>query len=93
VEFFIVKRKLYENVNFPQSRIQKFSPDHRNLNVAAAVNGFGSFIKSCFNEDGSFIENEKNYPKVPGKGKKHCKWCPHKKVSCDAKETKSSSEE
>lgn len=88
IEFFILKRKLYENYNFPQSRIQKFIPEHNNKMVAAAVNGFGEFVRSCFNEDGSFIEDEKNYPKFPGKGKKHCKWCPHKKVDCDAKETK-----
>jgi hypothetical protein len=93
VEFFILKRKLFENVNFPQSRIQKFIPEHNNKMIVGAIEGFGSFVKSCFNPDGSYIENIENYPKVPGKNKKHCKWCPHKKVNCDAKATKISSEE
>jgi hypothetical protein len=87
IEFFIVKRKLLENVSFPQSRIQKFVPEHNNRLVAGAIIGFTNFIESCFNEDGSYRTDEKLYPKVPGLRKKNCKYCAHKGVNCDAKAT------
>lgn len=85
VEFFILKRKLYEGVNFPQSRIQKFVPTNHSPAIAQSLNGFSMFIDECFNSDGSYKQDGK-YSKVPGKGKKNCKYCNHKKVNCDAKE-------
>ena len=87
IEFFIIKRKLFENVNFPQSRIQKFIPEHQNRHIAGALEGFTTFVNSCFNENGTFKEDLFLYPKTPGDRKKHCKYCPHKKVNCDAKAT------
>jgi hypothetical protein len=85
VEFFILKRKLYENYAFPQSRIQTFIPPHNQKNVIQVLNTFSKFIVECFHKDGTFIEDLKNYPKIPGKSKKNCKYCPHKKLNCDAK--------
>lgn len=87
VEFFILKRKLYENVNFPQSKIQKFIPENGNGPIVSTLNGFSEFIKSCFNEDGTYKNDATLYPKTPGDRKKNCKYCPHKKVDCDAKAT------
>jgi len=85
VEFFILRRKLYENVSFPQSRIQTFVPNHNQRAVATVLNTFSEFIGECFTADGRFVENPKGYLKNPGKNKKNCKYCPHKKVNCDAK--------
>jgi hypothetical protein len=85
VEFFILRRRLWENYAFPQSRIQTFVPKSNQKSVADTLNTFAQFITECFKPDGSFIEELKNYPKIPGKAKKHCKYCPHKKVNCDAK--------
>ena len=48
VEFFILKRKLYENVDFPQSRIQIFEPMHNKQAVIATINDFGTFVTECF---------------------------------------------
>jgi len=87
VEFFILKRKLYENVSYPQSRIQKFIPTHNKPSIAKSINGFIMFINECFNEDGQYKENGV-FPKVPGKAKKNCKYCPHKKINCDGKADK-----
>ncbi len=85
VEFFILKRKLMENYAFPQSRIQTFTP----LNTSGAVNKsirkFTSFVNECFTPEGVYNTAREAYPKVPGKGKKNCKYCVHKKVNCDAK--------
>jgi hypothetical protein len=46
---------------------------------------FAEFVGECFNADGSFVTDPKGYIKTPGKAKKNCKYCPHKKVNCDAK--------
>jgi hypothetical protein len=85
VEFFILKRKLYEGVGFPQSRIQTFVPSHNNKSIADILNTFAQFVKECFTLEGKFVEDVTKYPKIPGKNKKNCKYCPHKKVNCDAK--------
>lgn len=87
VEFFILKRKLYENVAFPQSRIQKFIPNHNKSSIIQSINGFTLFVNHCFKPNGEF-NFENKFPKNPGKNKKNCKYCPHKKINCDAKEDK-----
>lgn len=87
VEFFIVKRKLYEQATFPQSRIQLFIPPHGTAHIKESINNFIGFLDHGFNQDGSY--NEANeYPKIPGKAKKNCKYCVHYKKTCDAKESK-----
>lgn len=85
VEFLILKRKLYEKATFPQSRIQLFIPKHNQKAIVNTLNVFGQFVTECFKPNGKFNEDLAMYPKIPGKNKKHCKYCPHKKVNCDAK--------
>jgi len=85
VEFYILKRKLFENVNFPQTRIQPFVPKNDKSTIANTLNIFAEFVTTCFTPNGTFVENVASYPKIPGKYKKHCKWCPHRKTNCDAK--------
>lgn len=85
VEFFILKRKLWENSSYPQSRIQTFSPASNEKTVKGVLKTFSQFIGECFKEDGTFIEEREKYPKIPGKNKKHCKYCPHYKNNCDGK--------
>jgi len=87
VEFFILKRKLYENVAFPQSRIQIFQPSNAKNYVSKSLVTFTSFIDECFTSEGTYKEDG-YYPKVPGKAKKNCKYCTHYKTNCDGKETK-----
>jgi hypothetical protein len=82
VEFFILKRKLYENVSFPQSRIQTFEPPSNNSAVAEAIQGFTQFVEECFTKEGEYNTTAK-FLKIPGKNKKNCKYCPHLKVNCD----------
>jgi hypothetical protein len=43
------------------------------------------FIEECFLPDGNY-KKDGHFPKVPGKGKKNCRYCPHKKINCDAKD-------
>jgi hypothetical protein len=85
VEFFILRRKLWENYSFPQSRIQTFIPKNNQPAVARALNHFAEFVTECFTPEGKIVENASIYLKNPGKGKKNCKYCPHKGKNCDAK--------
>ena len=84
VEFFILKRKLWENYAYPQSRIQTFVPKNNQQTVAKAINIFAEFVTECFTPEGKFIEDVKVYLKNPGKAKKNCKYCVHYKKNCDA---------
>lgn len=85
VEFFILKRKLYNNPKYKyrQSRIQIFRPPADKKEVTRVINHFTQFLSESFNPDGTY--NEKiTYPKIPGKNKKNCKWCLYKGGICDA---------
>jgi len=87
VEFFIVKRKLYENASFPQSRIQIFKPSAGPTIIKESIKSFVEFLDYGFTPDGNY--NEANqYIKVPGNAKKNCKYCTHYKKLCDGKATK-----
>ena len=88
VEFFILKRNLYENCSFPQSRIQPFAPTQNKPAVTKTLNDFIEFLDQCFNEDGNY-KLDGYYPKNPGKAKKNCKYCKYYKTEhCDGKEEK-----
>lgn len=85
VEFFILKRKLTENVSFPQSRIQIVKPNDSKNSMKKCSDSLVQFISECFTEEGTYKTDRALYPKIPGKAKKNCKYCSHKGVNCDAK--------
>ena len=81
VEYFIVKRKLYEKVDFPQRRVQTFSPASGKPSVNKVITNLNQFIGE------SFINGEYNtehtYIKQPSK--KNCRWCEFNQTEhCDA---------
>lgn len=82
-EFFIVKRKLYENVDFIIPRIQRFKPPSGKIKRKQAMDKFELFIKECFDKAGKPII------RIPKKivGESSCKWCPFndKPNICDKK--------
>ena len=81
VEYFIVKRKLYENAKFPQKRVQKFVPASGKVSMNKVAKKLTKFINEAFDEDGTHTKNE--LPPTPSK--KACKWCEFKKTEfCDA---------
>jgi hypothetical protein len=83
VEFIILKRKLYENSKFVQSRLQLFKPSSYQSDVLQVIQEFGKFVDSCFTPEG-LHKTDIVYPKIPGKGKKNCKYCPYlKNKKCD----------
>ena len=81
VEYFIVKRKLYENAKFPQKRVQKFIPASGTVSMNKVAKKLTKFIGEAFDEDGTHTKND--LPPTPSK--KACKWCEFKKTEyCNA---------
>ena len=83
VEYFIVKRKLYENMDFPQKRIQTFIPANGKPSINRVIGRLDEFISDCFDDDGNHYIKE--YRKEPST--KNCKWCEFKTKPdiCDRK--------
>jgi len=71
VEYFIVKRKLWEKAQFPQKRVQKFSPASGKPSMNKVNNRLLKFVNEAFTEDGSYTTN--TLEATPSK--KSCKWC------------------
>ena len=84
VEFFIVKRKIYEQAEYPIPRLQSFRPASGKNKRKQAIDNFDTFIKDCFDEVGK--PQIKSYLK--NVGEKSCKWCPYKDLLelCDKKQ-------
>ena len=74
VEYFIVKRKLWEKAQFPQKRVQKFSPASGKPSMNKVNTRLLKFVNEAFNEDGSYTTNILEATQ----SKKACKWCEFK---------------
>jgi|TARA_B100001778_G_scaffold292079_1_gene262486 hypothetical protein len=66
VKFFIVKRKLYENSDWAQTRIQEFSPPSGKIKLGRANRYVNDFMSQVFDSQGNI--KEQNYPCT-------CKYC------------------
>jgi hypothetical protein len=83
IDFVIVKRKLYEESQYPQKRGQRFTPPSGPIKRKKARQGLEEFIKEIFNTDGTY--QEKPYKKTPSQNA--CIFCPFadKPEYCDKK--------
>jgi len=70
VEYFIVKRKLYPNTDFPQKKIQTFTPAHGKVSLNKVTNSLHNFLDNAFDENSEFKVNQIATP-----SKSSCKWC------------------
>jgi len=70
VKFFIVKRKPYENPDFPTHRVQEFVPANGKKKIEKAVDEFKQFIHSCYNQQGDLVDRQYE------KNLSSCKYCP-----------------
>ena len=81
IEYFIVKRKIWENADFPQRRIQTFIPANGKPSVNKVAKNIDSFITECFN--GSEYNVNHIYRKEASK--KNCRFCEFNQTEhCDA---------
>ena len=82
IEYFIVKRKLWENLDFPQKRVQKFAPANGKPSINQVVKRLDEFMTESFNSDGEY-NTEHIYRKEPSK--KNCRYCDFNQTEfCDA---------
>ena len=58
VEYLILKRRLYENMDFPQKRIQTFSPASGKPSINKVMNRLQEFIDECYDENGKIINHD-----------------------------------
>jgi len=81
VEYFIVKRKIWEQSEYPIPRVQSFKPASGKNKRNQALSNFQAFINDCFDESGK--PKIKSYLKNVGESS--CKWCPYndKQELCD----------
>ena len=78
VQFFILKRKIWENSQFPQKRIQTHIPSSGKIKQKKAQVDISNFIKDCFNPDGT--PQIKQYK---AQKSSYCKYCQfHKTEFC-----------
>ena len=74
IEFLILKRKLYENLDFAQKRIQSFKPAAGKIKLSRANRAINGFINECFTTTGEY--KERSFDKNPSKW--NCGFCPYK---------------
>ena len=67
IEFLIFKRKLYENMDFPQKRIQRHVPANGTPSMNKMRARFEEFLDACYDETGKVKNIE--YEKCVGKCK------------------------
>jgi hypothetical protein len=70
VEYFIVKRKLWENLDFPQKRVQKFSPASGTVSMNKVGRRLDTFLNEAFTDTG-----EHKNDMIPTPSKKACRFC------------------
>ena len=73
VEYFITRRKIYEEGDFPQKRIQEFKPAAGKVKINKSTQLLENFLLEVFNSDGTFKINE--LEKKPSK--ENCRFCPY----------------
>jgi len=73
VEFFIVKRKIWEECEFPQKRVQQFTPANGKVKVKKAKTALDTFVDEVFNLDGSYKNTD--FQATPSQPV--CKYCPY----------------
>ena len=71
VEFFIVRRKVWENSDYPIHRVQLHRPSAGRNKLKKADRILEEFITECFTSKGKYLNVD--HPKIVSK---LCEWCP-----------------
>ena len=71
VQFFIVRRRINEELEYAPKRVQEFIPAHGTRKVKSAFEDLQSFVREAFTPEGEY--QEKAYQKNIDK----CKYCPY----------------
>ena len=77
IEYFIVRRKLPDNPQFPIKRIQSFVPASGKPTRNKLKRALNEFVDNAFTSDGQY-NLEGNFAAIAGKNNKNCKYCEFK---------------
>lgn len=77
IEFFIVKRKLYESEDYIIPRIQEFVPASGKVKMNKATRALDEFITKVFDQKGYA---EVDHQPTPDNPNNNCNWCPFYKT-------------
>lgn len=82
VKFFVCRRKIFEEAQFPMHRIQEFVPAQGKKKVNDAYSSLETFVNDCFTDKAKH-RTDREYTK----NKSACKYCPFsdKPDLCDKK--------
>ena len=58
VEYLILKRRLYENIAYPQKRLQVFSPASGKPSINKVMSRLDEFMAECYDENGKIIAHD-----------------------------------
>jgi hypothetical protein len=73
IEFFIVRRKVYTEGDYPQKRVQLYTPPSGKIKMKRATKALTEFINECF------IKNKHTTKDMsPNPSKWNCTFCPYK---------------
>lgn len=82
VEYFIVKRKIKTNIEWPEKRIQIFEPSSGKVTRNQAIKWLGNFIDEVYNVDANdesnIFNDEATLPKIGGHKRFNCTYCEFK---------------
>lgn len=78
INYFIVRRKIDENSEWPQKRIQEFTPTSGSISRKKILKKFTDFFTTVFNEDGSYNTDIEYIANQGNKGF-NCTFCPYNK--------------
>lgn len=73
VNFMILKRKIWEEAEWPQPRISNFKPINGVMKMKKAIYNMDKFVEECFTPEGEY-NLEREFLKTPSE--KSCKFCP-----------------
>ncbi len=73
IEFFITRRKVYTDGDFPQKRFQMYSPPSGKIKMSRATKALEEFMGECFNQN-EYTTKEM----LPNPSKWNCTFCPYK---------------
>jgi hypothetical protein len=73
IEFFITRRKVYEDGDYPQKRFQMYSPPSGKIKMSRATNALESFISECF-EGNNYSQKQMD----PNPSKWNCTFCSYR---------------
>jgi aryl carrier-like protein len=74
VKYLIVKRKIDENSEFPQRRVQEFIPAQKTPSLNKVKINFSQFLDECFIDTGKY-NVDGSYQPIAGSKYQNCRFC------------------